>query len=170
LIKTPIIRNAIVALIKEFRGNMNADLIYPLIKKDASFKADLPLSLEDRVSYPLLHHSQVPTQISQTDLPAGNGEVFFVYLNGDRLYTETGETLYIYSASDLSSPAASYHLGDRCISGIATEDRLYLGGGEKLHVFEVTVSIIQPLNFLRAIPTKSSVLIMQRVGDELLLG
>lgn len=149
---------------------MYVDLIYPLIKKDSSFMADLPLSLEDRVSYSLLHHSKVPTQISQTDLPAGNGEVFFAFLNGDRLYTEIGETLYIYSAIDLSSPTASFHLGDRCISGIATEDRLYLGGGERLHVFEVTASMIQPLNFLIAIPTKSSVLIMQRVGHELLLG
>jgi hypothetical protein len=57
----PIIRNAIVALIKEFKGNMYIDLIYPLIEKDSSFKADLPLLLEDRVSYSLLHHSKLPT-------------------------------------------------------------------------------------------------------------
>jgi hypothetical protein len=86
------------------------------------------------------------------------------------LYTEVGETLYIYSANDLSSPIASYHLSERCISGIATEDRLYLGGGERLHVFEVTDSMIQPLKLLTAIATKSSVLKMLKLGHELLLG
>ena len=149
---------------------MFIDLVYPLIEKDSSFKADLPLSLEDRVSHSLLHHSKLPTLISQTDLPPGNGEVFFVYLNGERLYTEVGGTLYIYLANDLSSPPASFHLGDRCISGIATEDRLYIGGGEKLHVLEVTASMIQPFKLIKAIDTQSSILKMLKLGNELLLG
>ena len=44
------------------------------------------------------------------DLP-GDNNVYFVYLNGDRLYTEIGENLYVYSLSDLSSPIATYPLG-----------------------------------------------------------
>jgi hypothetical protein len=64
-----------------------------LIEKDSSFKADLP-SLED-VSYSLLHHEELTSTISQVE-PAGDDYVFFVHLNGDRLYTVRGENLYVY--------------------------------------------------------------------------
>jgi hypothetical protein len=68
-----------------------------LIEKDSSFIVDLPYSLEDRVSYSLLHHEELTSTISQVDLPAGDGgNVYFVYLNGDRLYTERGDNLYVY--------------------------------------------------------------------------
>jgi len=67
-----------------------------LIEKDSSFIVDLPYSLEDAVSYSLLHHKELTSAISQVDLPAGDGDIFFVYLNGDRLYTERGYNLYVY--------------------------------------------------------------------------
>ena len=85
-----------------------------LIEKDSSFIVDLPYSLEDDVSYSLLHHKELSSTISQVDLPAGDGYVHFVYLNGDRLYTERGENRYVYSLSDLSSPIATYPLGGWC--------------------------------------------------------
>ena len=62
------------------------------------------------------------------DLPAGDEEVEFVYLNGDRLYTDRGKNLYVYLLSDLSSPIATYPLDCRSKSGIITDNRLYLGG------------------------------------------
>ena len=96
-----------------------------LIYKDSSFKVDLPLPFEDGVSYSLLHHDELPSTISQFE-PAGDDRVFFVYLNGDRLYTEKGENLYVYSLSDPSSPIATYPLGGKCYSGIITDNRFYL--------------------------------------------
>ena len=62
------------------------------------------------------------------------------------MYTADDETLYAYSMSDNTSPIATYQLGgDRFLSGIIADDHLYLGGEEKLHVFEVTTSLTQPL-------------------------
>jgi hypothetical protein len=73
--------------------------------------------------------------------------------------------------SDLSSPIATYPLGDwRCPSGIITDNRLYLGGYEKLHIFEVTTSITQPLKLVTVIPTESYVNKILRAGHELLVG
>ena len=89
------------------------------------------------------------------DLPGGD-KVYFVYLNGDRLYTEIDWNMYVYSLSDLSSPIATYPLGDRCESGIITDNHLYLGGIRKLHVFEVTTSLTQPLIPVKVIDTKYS--------------
>jgi hypothetical protein len=103
------------------------------------------------------------------DLP-GDDEVCFVYLNGDRLYTERGENLYVHSLSDLSSPIATYPLGGGCSSGIITDNRLYLGGIIGLHIFEVTTSITQPLMLVAVIETMSCVYKILRVGHELLLG
>jgi hypothetical protein len=140
-----------------------------LIEKDSSFIADLPYSLEDAVSYSLLHHEELTSTISQVDLP-GDDKVYFVYLNGDRLYTGRGYNLYVYSLSDLSSPIATYPLGDRCFSGIINDNRLYLGGKKKLHIFEVTTSITQPLMPVTVIPNESYVFIILRAGHELLLG
>ena len=105
------------------------------------------------------------------DLPAGYYKVYFVYLNGDRLYTEIGYNLYVYSLSDLSSPIATYPLASgQCHSGIITDNRLYLGGGKKLHIFEVATSITQLLKLVTVIPTESIVLKILRAGHELLLG
>ena len=105
------------------------------------------------------------------DLPAGDYDVSFVYLNGDRLYTGRGENLYVYSFSDLSSPIATYPLGGGCCSGIIAGNRLYLSGYErKLHIFEVTTSMTQPLKLVTVIPTESYVFKILRAGHELLLG
>ena len=142
-----------------------------LIEKDSSFEEDLPILLENPVvSYSLLHHKELNSTISQVDLPAGDGYVAFVYLNGDRLYTVRGKNLYVYSLSDLYSPIATYPLRGRCFSGIITDNRLYLGWGRKLHIFEVSASTTQPLEQVKIIDTESWVNKILRVGQELLLG
>jgi hypothetical protein len=51
-----------------------------------------------------------------------------------------------------------------------TDNYLYLGGDKKLHIFEVTTSITQPLMLVTVIVTESVVLKILRVGHELLLG
>jgi hypothetical protein len=104
------------------------------------------------------------------DLPAGDYGVCFVYLNEDRLYTEIGDNLYVYSLSDLYYPIATYPLGGTCRSGIITDNRLYLGGKKKLHVFEVSTFISQPLKQIEVIDTADYVNKILRVGQELLLG
>ena len=104
------------------------------------------------------------------DLPESTNWVCFVYLWGDRLFTEVDKTLHVYSVSDLTSPSASYPLGDFCWSGLITDNRLYLGGDKKLHIFEVTPSLTEPLTPVTKIPTKDAVLKILRVGDDLLLG
>ena len=103
------------------------------------------------------------------DLPERR-DIFFVYLNGDRLYTEKGTNLYVYALSNLSSPIASYPLGNRCYSGIITENRVYLGGRKKLHIFEVTDSITQPLILVKVIATESEINKILREAHDLLLG
>jgi hypothetical protein len=85
------------------------------------------------------------------DLPDGDDDVYFVYLNGDRLYTERGKNLYVYSLSDLYSPIATYPLGGWCVSGIITDNRLYLGLYKELHIFNVSASITQPLKQVKVI-------------------
>ena len=83
------------------------------------------------------------------------------------MYTGGDETLYVYSMSDHTSPIATYQLGGWCFSGIITHNHLYLGGWKKLHVFEVTTSLTQPLIPVKVIDTKSLVLKILRVGNEL---
>jgi hypothetical protein len=104
------------------------------------------------------------------DLPESSKRVSFVYLWGDRLYTETNETLYVYSLSDFTSPCANYRLYNTWYSALITENRLYLGGILKLHIFEVTPSLTEPLTPVTQIPTKVAVTKILRVGDDLLLG
>jgi hypothetical protein len=82
------------------------------------------------------------------------------------LFTEADETLYVYSVGNLTSPCATYSLGDECNSGIITENRLYLGGTCKLHIFEVTPSLTEPLTPVTKIPTMKSVNKILRVGDD----
>jgi hypothetical protein len=168
LIQVPIIRKAVVALIKEFKGSMYSGLRNSLIEKDSSFTKDLPFLLED-VSYSLLHHKELTSTISQVE-PAGDDTVYFVYLNGDRLYTERGKNLYVYSLSDLYSPIATYPLGGECVSGIITDNHLYLGGEKKLHIFEVSASTTQPLKQVKVIDTEYYALKILKLGQELLLG
>jgi hypothetical protein len=77
----------------------------------------------------------------------------------------------VYSLSDPSSPIATYPLGGWCYSGIITDNRLYLGGEKKLHIFEVmTTSSTQPLKQVTVIDTAHWVNKILRVGQELLLG
>jgi hypothetical protein len=105
------------------------------------------------------------------DLPKSRDEVFFVYLSGDRLYTAGGDyTLYVYSKSDHRSPIATYPLGGWCYSGMIIDDRLYLGGDYKLHVFKVSTSLTQPLTPVTQITTEDWVYKILRVANELLLG
>jgi hypothetical protein len=83
-------------LIKEFKGSIYSALRYLLIEKDSSFEVDLPFQQLEEVSHSLLHHKELTSIISQVDLPDEDDNVRFVYLNGDRLYTETGKNLYVY--------------------------------------------------------------------------
>ena len=103
-------------------------------------------------------------------LPETCDEISFVYLKGDRLYTADDETLYVFSMSDLTSSIATYPVGDLCFSGMIIDDRLYLGGNHKLHLFKVSTSITQPLKPAPEITTENWVYKLLRVGNELLLG
>ena len=93
-----------------------------------------------------------------------------MYLWGGRFFTEVDKTLYVYSLGDLTSPSATYLQGEFIWSGLISENRLYLGGHNKLHIFEVTPSLTQPLTPVTEIPTKDWVHKILRVGDALLLG
>jgi hypothetical protein len=126
---------------------------------------------EDRVTRSLLHRNDLPCTTSQVDLPSKN-YVTFVYLSEEKLYTEADKTLYVYSLSDLTSPCATYPLDSKCYSGLITENRLYLGGWMKLHIFEMTPSLTEPLTPVTQTPTESYVAVFKilRVGDDLLLG
>ena len=104
------------------------------------------------------------------DLPETFYAVCFAYISGDRLYTNPDKTLFVYSLDDLTTPSATYHLGDWCYSALITDNRLFLGGNYRLHIFEVTPSLTEPLTLVANIPTKVSVLRILRVGDSLLLG
>ena len=86
------------------------------------------------------------------------------------MYTEADNTLYVYSLGDLTSPCATYPLDNKCYSALITENRLYLGGNNELHIFEVTPSVSEPLTSVTEILTKSIVNKILRVGDDLLLG
>ena len=78
------------------------------------------------------------------DLPVHkDDDVYFLYLNGDRLYTERGEDLHVYLLSDVYSPIAIFRLASKCYSGIIADSHLYLGVAKgKLHIFEVTPSLM----------------------------
>jgi hypothetical protein len=76
----------------------------------------------------------------------------------------------VYSLSDISNHSATYPLGGRCASALITENHLYLSGDKKLHIFEVTPSLKEPLRPVTKIPVKDWVRKILRVGDDLLLG
>ena len=105
------------------------------------------------------------------NLPESTYGVNVVYLWGYRLYTEADGNLYVYSVGNLTSPSATYRLDDLCCySPLITDNRLYLGGNNKMHIFEVTTSLSKPLTPVAKIPTKDCVNKILRVGDDLLLG
>ena len=82
---------------------------------------------EDRVSHSLLQRSDLNCTISQVDLPPDCGDVWFVYLCGDKIYTAADKTLYVYLVSDTNSLIATYSLRNMCFSVLISENRLYLG-------------------------------------------
>jgi hypothetical protein len=86
----------------------------------------------------LNHLKELPSKISQIDLPKRSYTVSFVCLSGDRLYIAVDWALFVYSMSDHTSLIATYQLGSFCPSGIITDNHLYLGGDKKLHLFEIT--------------------------------
>ena len=148
LITVPIIRKAIISLVIESESELFFELRNILIEKDSTLELEIPIPIDEiRVSYSLSHIKELPTTISQIDLPLSYQAVAFVYLSGDRLYTAADETLYVYSMSDHTSPIATYQLGgELCDSGIITDNHLYLSDGRnKLRVFIVTTSLSQPL-------------------------
>ena len=118
----------------------------------------------------LKHFKDLPSTVSQIHLPESEYTVSLVYLSGDRLYTAGGETLYVYSMSDHISPVATYQLGEKCYSGIMSDNHLFLGGDKKLFVFEITTSLIQPLVPVKVIDTEHWVYKILRVRNEFILG
>jgi hypothetical protein len=131
-----------------------------------NFIAALSLS-EDALN----HLKDLPSTVSQIDLPNGvYYPVYFVYLSGDRLYTATDKTLYVYSMSDHTSHIATYQLSGDCYSCIIADNHLYLGGKIKLFIFEITTSLTQPLIPVEVIETKYEVFKILRVKNQLILG
>ena len=136
MIRVPIIQKAIFSLIREY-------------------DADIPLLfIQPQVSHSLSNFKELSSTVSQIDLGKSFFSVYFVYLSGERLYTADYETLYVYSMINLATPIATYQISGDCYSGIITDNHLYLGGKEKLHVFKVSTSLTQPLISFRVINTK----------------
>ena len=76
----------------------------------------------------------------------------------------------MYSVDDLTSPSATYPLGNKCYSALITDNRLYLGVALELLIFEVTPSLTEPLTPVTKIPTNNIVNKILRVSHDLLLG
>ena len=92
-----------------------------------------------------------------------------MYLTGDRLYTTSDKTLYVYLVSDKTSLIATYSLSNDCYSGLSG-NRLYLGEEYYLEIFDLATSLTQPLTLVTQIKTKDYVLKILMVGNQLLLG
>jgi serine/threonine protein kinase len=161
-----VIRNALDNLLKEFDGKIHSELRNSLLLKELPVKPGDIVHAHGFVSY----IDEGPFDISLIEIPDGESYVHFVYLSCGRLYTESDETLYVYSLDDLTSPSATYPLGESINSGLITDNRLYLGGDKKLHIFEVTPSLTEPLTPVTQIPTERGTYKVLRVGDDLLLG
>ena len=93
-----------------------------------------------------------------------------MYLNGDKLFIGKDETLYVYLMIDPTTPVASYSLSSECYSGEIFDNRLYLGGKNYLKIFDITISLEQPLTPVTHITTKSKVYKILRVCEDLILG
>ena len=169
LVYVPIIRNAIDELLHEFEGNIFNELINSLIKKEGTAKKD-ETSLKASVPQAVSEIKELSCAISLIDLPESSYGVSFVYLWADRLYTEIDKTLNVYSVGDLTSPFATYPLGDWCSSALITENRLFLCGSYNFQIFEVTPSLTEPLIPVIKIPIKETVYKILRVDNDLLLG
>lgn len=102
------------------------------------------------------------------DLPEIDGSVHFVLLSGggDRLYTVADQSLLVYSLSEFANPLASYPIGGNCYAGVMIDSRLYLGDDEcKLHVFEVTSSLTQPIEPITQIKTERAIFKFLKEGN-----
>ena len=99
--------------------------------------------------YTLLHLKELPTKVSQIELPESIDTdtdtdtewlvlkrsgltkskecLIFVYLSLDRLYTASDDTLYVFLIREHKSPIATYNLEMECYSGIIAYNHLYLG-------------------------------------------
>ena len=113
-----------------------------------------------------------PCRPPMINLPESDHSVKFVYLWGERLYTETNNTLYVYSVDYHYRPSATFTLGvhQKGYSALITDNRLYIGATSELHIFEVTSSLEKPLIPVTKIPIKLNLFKILRVGDNLLLG
>ena len=87
-----------------------------------------------------------------------------MHLNGEKLYTAVGKTLFVYLVNNITTPIATYSLSDDCYSGMISDNRLYLGGEYYLKIFELSTSLTQPLAPITQITTKEGVFKTLRVG------
>jgi hypothetical protein len=72
----------------------------------------------------------------------------------------------VYSLSELNNPLASYPIGGNCYAGVLTDSRLYLGDNKcKLHVFEVTSSLTQPIEPITQIKTERAIFKFLKEGN-----
>jgi hypothetical protein len=117
------------------------------------------------------HIEELPRTITCVDLPGIGFEVNFVLLSGDRLYTAAYKTLFVYSASEFTSPIATYVIPVKCWSGLIVNNCLFLGGGSsKIIVYEISTSLSKPLKLLASIETRYFIIKVIKVGQELVLG
>ena len=72
------------------------------------------------------HIDELPCTISTVELPEFGFKLFFVLLNGARLYTQADKTLYVFSVRDLISPIMTYELSGDCSSGLIADNCLFL--------------------------------------------
>lgn len=120
----------------------------------------------------LKHIEQFPCTISTVELQRGVGTVTFMLLSGDRLFYQSGKLLCVYSVSEITSSLATYDLVDRCNSGLIADSRLFLDGGisNKIIVYEMQISLSDPLKKVASIETKNYIRKMIKLGQELVLG
>lgn len=124
LTKFPVIRKALDNLLSEFEGKTLFELRNSLNLKE------IPVKPAYKVHVPEADSSikDLSCGISTIEFPQSTEKLYFVYLSGGRLYTEVDNTLFVFSMGDLTSPSATYPLGERCFSGLISDKHLYLGG------------------------------------------
>jgi hypothetical protein len=118
----------------------------------------------------LQHIPKLPQTVTKVDFEDGYDPVTMVYLNEDRLYTEVDTILRVYLLKDLTTPIATYPLKGHSETCLVTGNRLYLGAADKLHVFEVSKSLAQPLEEVSQITLHDNLYKISRMDRELVLG
>jgi hypothetical protein len=100
----------------------------------------------------LSHVGELPVRVTQKDFAMRDHPFNMVYLDGDRLYTEVDDNLKVYLINNMEKPIACYKLNGESFSCLVTENRLYINGSKHgvtiLHIFEVSTSLTQPLNYV----------------------